>query len=59
MKKILYGFILLVSMFLLSGCEKWFDVSSDIDAKEDDLFKTENGFFDALIGVYAKMAGST
>ena len=62
MKKIMktaYLFALIVGAFMFTGCEDWFDVSSDIDAKEDDLYKTENGYFDALIGVYAKMAGTS
>ena len=61
MKKLVktaYLFTLFVSLLMFSGCEDWFDVSSDIDAKEDDLYKTESGFFDALVGVYAKMAGT-
>lgn len=60
MKKLIkttYIFTLFLSLLMFTGCEDWFDVSSDIDAKEDDLYKTENGFFDALIGVYARMAG--
>ena len=62
MKKIMktaYLFVLILGAFMFTGCEDWFDVSSDIDAKEDDLYKTENGYFDALIGVYAKMAGTS
>ena len=62
MKKLVktaYLFTLFVCLLMFSGCEDWFDVSSDIDVKEDDLYKTESGFFDALIGVYAKMAGTS
>lgn len=62
MKKLVktaYLFTLLISLFAFTGCEEWFDVSSDVDAKEDDLYKTESGYFDALIGVYAKMAEGT
>lgn len=54
--KFKYLLISFVSLFVFSGCESWFDVSSEIDVKEDDLYKTESGFFDALVGVYAKMA---
>ena len=57
--KTAYLFVLILGAFMFTGCEDWFDVSSDIDAKEDDLYKTENGYFDALIGVYAKMAGTS
>lgn len=62
MKKLVkttYIFTLFVSLLMFTSCEDWFDVSSEIDAKEDDLYKTESGFFDALVGVYARMAGGS
>lgn len=54
--KLKYLFISFVCLLGFSGCESWFDVASEVDVKEDELYKTESGFFDALIGVYAKMA---
>lgn len=60
MKKILISLFYLSTTLImlptLIGCNNWFDVSSDIDVKEDEMFKKESGFFDALIGVYATMS---
>lgn len=47
---------LLLSVFLLSSCEEWFDVSASTNVKQGDLFKTEAGFRDVLSGVYALMS---
>lgn len=40
----------------LTSCEEWFDLSPKSELKADDLFETEQGFRDALIGCYALMA---
>lgn len=40
-----------------SSCSKWLDVSPKADMKVEDLFSTEMGFRDGLIGVYAMMSG--
>ena len=40
----------------LTSCEKWFDLSPKSELKADDLFETEQGFRDALIGCYALMS---
>lgn len=62
MKKILiniYVFSLISSFsMVVTGCEKWFDVSSEVDLKEDEMFRNENGFFDVLIDGYSRMASS-
>jgi len=34
------------------GCKKWLDVSPKTQLRERDLFETEEGFKDAVIGVY-------
>ncbi|HEY8894731.1 MAG TPA: RagB/SusD family nutrient uptake outer membrane protein, partial [Niastella sp.] len=34
------------------GCKKWLDVSPETQVRERDLFETEDGFKDALIGTY-------
>lgn len=47
------GFLTLLST---ASCEEWFDVDPRTEIKEDDLFKDESGFFDALIGVYSIMS---
>lgn len=46
----------LFTVFMLSSCENWFDVSTKSELKADDLFSNEQGFRDALIGCYASMA---
>lgn len=57
MKKIfIYTFLLTVLASMLTSCENWFDVSPRVEIKEDDLFKNEDGYFDALVGVYSIMA---
>lgn len=57
MRKIwIYILLLTVISPLFASCEQWFDVSPKVEIKEDDLFKDENGFFDALVGVYSIMA---
>ena len=53
MRKI-FVYILLLTGF--TSCEQWFDVSPRTEIKEGDLFKDENGYFDALVGVYSTMA---
>ena len=40
----------------LTSCEEWFDLSPKSELKAEDLFETEQGFRDALIGCYALMA---
>lgn len=49
-------YILLGMVMVFTSCENWFDVSPQTEIKEDDLFKDENGYFDALLGVYTIMA---
>ncbi len=54
-KYIIY-FLLPVLSVLGTGCKKWLDVQPKTDIRERDLFTTELGFKDALIGVYQLMA---
>lgn len=46
--------ILFICLFSMS-CENWLDVSPKSDIKVEDLFSTQKGFQDALIGVYSLM----
>ncbi len=39
----------------LSACNNWLDVSPKTELKAEDMFATEAGFRDALIGVYSLM----
>ncbi len=44
---------------MLAACESWLDVEPDTSVDENKLFSTEQGFKDAMAGVYADMAGSS
>ena len=56
MKKIY--FVLFILWLATGSCSDWFDVKSQVDLKEDEIFNHENGFFDVLTGVYATLASS-
>lgn len=55
--------ILFLSAFLLlagaTSCNDWLDVKPETSVDESDLFADEQGFKDALAGVYADMASSS
>ena len=51
--------IILSLILALTSCNDWLNVSPKTDMKAEDLFSTEAGFRDALIGVYALMSTST
>ena len=58
MKKIFsYALTLLLTAVLLSGCEKWLDVRLKSKVKSEDLLSSEQGYKDALVGVYSKLIG--
>ena len=54
-RKTIFGIVVILSL-VLTSCEDWFDLSPKSELKAEDLFKTEQGFRDALIGCYALMA---
>ena len=54
MKKITYISIALLSFLTLYSCESWLDVAPRAEIKEDSQFSNEQGFKDALYGVYTK-----
>ena len=56
MKKLINKSIILSLFLALTACNDWLNVSPKTDMKAEDLFSTEAGFRDALIGVYALMA---
>ena len=58
MKKLINKSIILSLFLALTACNDWLNVSPKTDMKAEDLFSTEAGFRDALIGVYALMATS-
>lgn len=47
--------IISILLIALSGCENWLDVRPESEVGEDDMFATEQGFMDALYGVYVSM----
>ena len=54
MRKSFYAILLAVAV-LSTACESWLDVQPKTEIKSDDLFETEEGFKDALIGAYTLM----
>lgn len=58
MKTLMNKTILFSLLLVLTSCTEWLDVSPKTDMKAEDLFATEAGFRDGLIGVYALMCGS-
>lgn len=51
-----YLYILVSAAVLLTSCQDWLKTGADTDVPGDDLFETESGFKDALIGCYIGMA---
>lgn len=48
-------YILIIAAALsLTSCKKWLDVNPQTSISREDLFSTEEGFEEALIGVYTK-----
>lgn len=56
MKKIL-TIIILSAVLLFTGCKKWLDVKPQGESTQEELFKTQKGFRDALTGAYIRMKG--
>jgi len=49
------NFILILTGFLLfSSCKKWLDITPHSQVASEDLFKTQEGFQEALNGVYIR-----
>jgi len=46
--------ILIILLFLLSACNDWLDVQPEASISQEELFRTEEGFFEALNGVYTQ-----
>lgn len=47
--------VLLLCVLSVTSCSKWFDVKPKKMVEQKDLFSTENGFKEALTGIYLKM----
>ena len=54
MNKLTY--ILLSSAIVLASCSDWLDVKPKTNVEEEDLFKNEQGFKEALTGAYIEMS---
>lgn len=57
MKKI-YIILILISNLGFLSCSKWLDIQPESDVDKNILFSTEDGFKEALIGVYTRSAKS-
>lgn len=58
MKHILIYIAALVGVTGITSCNDWLDVSPRTEIKADDNFESEQGFKDALTGVYLLMTGT-
>jgi hypothetical protein len=47
--------LVLVSVLSLGACKKWVDVGPQLQVNESEIFSNEQGFRDALNGVYLQM----
>ena len=54
MRKVLY-LGLLIGLSLNMACSDWLDATSETQVEADDLLSNEDGFKDAMIGVYINM----
>ena len=48
-----------VFALLMSSCNDWLKVEPETSVDEEKLFSTEQGFKDALAGVYADMSSAS
>ncbi|MDR2130604.1 MAG: RagB/SusD family nutrient uptake outer membrane protein [Odoribacteraceae bacterium] len=53
-----YKLLAYMLTFFLFGCNDWLDVSPRQEMKQEDLYKTEDGFKNSLMGVYIQIAGA-
>ena len=59
-KKFLYYIVLFVAtLCLFPSCEKWLDVTTKTQNREDDQFSTVDGFKQALTGCYVNIVSSS
>jgi len=55
MRNLFLTIIAVAGTLSFSSCSDWFDVSPKTDMKAAELFETENGFMEALAGIYITM----
>lgn len=56
--KNIHKILILVSTFSLFSCAKWLDIQPESDVDKNILFSTEDGFKEALLGVYTRASKS-
>jgi hypothetical protein len=54
-----YKYLLVVALFIAPGCSDWLNISPKLEIGEEDMFSTEWGFQDVLIGAYSKISSQT
>jgi hypothetical protein len=59
MRIIKYKMLGLILAILLSSCTSWLDVDLVDQVTDEDLFSTEDGFYEALAGTYSDMASTS
>lgn len=59
MKKKTLNICVCCLLLLCSSCSDWLDVNPKTNVKEEDLFSTEQGFKEALTGVYIAMCNNS
>ncbi|WP_316747715.1 RagB/SusD family nutrient uptake outer membrane protein [Pedobacter gandavensis] len=61
MKQLKYGFlpIVLLAVLTFSSCKKWLDVQPKTEMKQEELFATQQGFNEAMVGAYVTMTKET
>lgn len=57
--KIKYYLVAIVFLGILPACSDWLDVRPKAEVIEQDMFQTESGFQDVLMGVYTRIAGKS
>ena len=50
--------LIIISFLVLSSCKKWLDITPHSQVASEDLFKTQEGFQEALNGVYTRASQS-
>ncbi|WP_321280991.1 RagB/SusD family nutrient uptake outer membrane protein [Marinifilum fragile] len=49
-------YIVICFLFLFTSCSDWLDIKPDSEVVEEDMFESESGYKDALVGVYSLMS---
>lgn len=55
-KNNIFNILSFIVLLALSSCSDWLDVKPKTNVQEEDLFKNEQGFKEALTGIYIKMS---